>query len=142
MVTSMQPCNCNVKSTTSFRRGYYNVAPMFGQLCDKCKLEIISGHMVIFTQPCLKVMKKFNNGKVLSKDLEISKNDNWQYCRLNICRKKFPHFRFSQYFKNKYFQRMPCNKLISRKKWNKDFQLKRFNKKMFVKLKPKKIRLV
>ena len=63
MATTIQRRNRIVKFTTSFRRHYHKVAPKLRQLCKepiKCGL-FIQGHMVIFPQTCLKVVKKFSN---------------------------------------------------------------------------------
>ena len=61
MATLIQHSKLNVKFTTSSQRRYYDVLPTLCQVCEECQMWTIHVHMVTFLQPCLKIVKKFNN---------------------------------------------------------------------------------
>ena len=51
----------NVKLITSSRLRYRTISTTLCQLCEERQMWIIHGNIVAYAQPCLKVVKKFNN---------------------------------------------------------------------------------
>ena len=61
MKTSIQRGHVNVEFTKAYQRWYYFETTTLRQVWEKRKMWIIIGRIIPFPQPCLKVVKKFNN---------------------------------------------------------------------------------
>ena len=62
MAISIQRGLVNVKFTKAYQRWYYVETTTLRQVWEKRKMWTIIGRFIPFPQPCLKVVKKFNNG--------------------------------------------------------------------------------
>ena len=86
MVMSIQRCNRNVRFTTSSRRWYSGVVPTLRPLCEGCEMLTIHDNLITLQQPCLKVVKKFNNNMTLVRVVEsgtVGYIPNWENSGLN-----------------------------------------------------------
>ena len=75
----------------------------------------------LFSTPTLKVPE------IVLERLRDTKNDKLLSCSLKFSEKKFPCFRYSEYFKKSYLQRRWCNITLSQKSEIKILKWKRFN---------------